>query len=118
MGFCGRCGSLSDAHRGPVRFTFSDEKPSYGLFYAYWMAKFYGYALTEDGYVRNRKEKDWSETLRSSVRINYYIEQSKKLEKDKASWVDSLEVFKARDRSVQELWAITLKHLNKIRTGI
>jgi hypothetical protein len=82
------------------------------------MAKFYGYALAENGYARNRKKIDWSEALRNSLRIKYYNEQSKKLEKDKASWVDSLEAFKERDRSVQEFWAITLKHLNEISAGI
>jgi hypothetical protein len=95
-----------------------DEKPSYGLFYAYWMPKFYGYVLAENGYVRNRKKIDWSEALQNSPRIRYYNAQSKKLEKDKASWVDSLEAFKESDRSVQEFWTITLKHLNEIRCAV
>jgi hypothetical protein len=95
-----------------------DEKPSYGLFYAYWMAKYYGYTFSGNGYVRNRQKADWSEALGNSVRIKYYNEQSKKLAKDQASWVDSLEAFRVRDRSVQKFWVTTLKHLNEISGAI
>jgi hypothetical protein len=86
-----------------------------GLFYAYWMAKFYGYKLTDNGYVRNRKKFDWSEALQNSARIKYDNAESKKLENGEASRVDSLKAFKLRDRSVQQLLVSTRKHLNKIK---
>ncbi len=95
-----------------------EEKPTYALFYAYWLAKFYGYTLTDKGYVRNRKKIHWSEALQNSVRIKYYNAESNKLEKGEASRVDSLKAFELRDHSVQQFWAITRKHLNKISGAI
>lgn len=89
-----------------------DEKPSYGMFYAYWMAKFYGYGLDENGYVRDPKKIDWSEALQNSVRINYYNEKSKELDKGETPRVDGLEAFKLHDHLVRQFWATTLASLS------
>lgn len=36
------------------------EIPFFGIFYSYWMAKFFGYDLTKRGYVKKRSQTDWS----------------------------------------------------------
>lgn len=86
-----------------------DEKPSYGLFYAYWLAKFYGYRLTADGYVREPKMPDWSAALCNSKRIAHYNEIRKEVE---GGTVDGFEAFRVRDRAVHEFWNNALQHLH------
>lgn len=39
------------------------ERPIYGLFHAYWLAKFLGYDLRDAGYVKDRDAYDWSQEL-------------------------------------------------------
>ncbi len=45
------------------------ERPSYGSFYFYWMARFYGFRLTARGFERARNEPDWSRLLLRSKRL-------------------------------------------------
>lgn len=87
-----------------------EEKPNYGLFYAYWTSKFYGYALTDYGYVQGR-EVNWSEELRNSVRIKYSDEKRTEITQFELSQRGSLEAFKLRDVAVQRFWDETLSYL-------
>src|SRR5260370_26530416 len=57
-----------------------EEKPSYGLFYAYWLAKFYGYDRTDTEYVRDLVQVDWSAALSESDRIAHANEERKDAE--------------------------------------
>jgi hypothetical protein len=45
------------------------ERPSYGSFYFYWMARFYGFRLTVRGFERDGNEPDWSRLLLRSKRL-------------------------------------------------
>ena len=85
-----------------------EERPSYGLFYAYWMARFYGFTLTDNSYVRDPKRIDWSSALSNSKRIIYFNEKRKGSESDKA---DGFAAFKRHDLTVRKFWQDTLKHL-------
>ena len=43
-----------------------DESSSYGIFYSYWMAKYFGDELGKRGYVRQHQLVDWSSALINS----------------------------------------------------
>ncbi|WP_038966974.1 hypothetical protein [Bradyrhizobium diazoefficiens] len=45
------------------------ERPSYGSFYFYWMARFYGYRASARGFERDKREPDWSRVLLGSKRL-------------------------------------------------
>jgi hypothetical protein len=91
-----------------------EEKPSYGLFYAYWLSKYYGYDWTDHGYVRDSDQADWAVALLDSKRIAYSIEQREK-EDGTAAQVNVLEAFRLRDAVVRKFWADTVAHLNRNR---
>jgi hypothetical protein len=86
------------------------EKPSYGLFYAYWMSKQYGYDLGENGYFRDGKQVDWSATLLKSKRIEHQIAQLKKPDANLPKNIDlnsAINSFDRRDTIVRAFWDIT-----------
>jgi hypothetical protein len=85
-----------------------EERPSYGLFYAHWLARFYGFRLTGKSYARDLKRIDWSNALSNSRRIKCYNEKRKSSEGNE---VDSLKTFKLHDLTVRKLWDDTLSHL-------
>lgn len=88
------------------------EKPSYGMFYAYWMAKLYGYDLTKRGFVRDREQVDWAAALSQSKRIQHQLTRvTEELEKmgKKTGERSAVDLFRERDRTVREFWDITTK---------
>jgi hypothetical protein len=107
-----------------ARMLSEEETSSYGLFYAYWLSKFYGYDLTDDGYERDDEQEDWSEAILQSKRIASLIEQRKQIalvekqnkpanqQKDVESDPQNLLVnFQIRDGIFRKLWAETITHM-------
>jgi hypothetical protein len=87
-----------------------DEKPSYGLFYAYWMAKQYGYDLGDNGYFLDGEQVDWSAALLKSKRIEHQIDQLKKPDTKLPDDIDpnsAINLFERRDTVVRAFWDIT-----------
>jgi hypothetical protein len=87
-----------------------EEKPSYGMFYTYWMAKLYGYDLTKRGFVQDPEQTDWAALLSSCKRL----EAPETAEKPPAAGVDlarALEAFRHRDEQVRQFWEVTRKRL-------
>ena len=93
--------------------TLSDgEKPSYGMFYAYWMAKLYGYDLGKKGYFRDREQVDWSTALIKSKRIAHQMLRVESLRKNLSEGFDlqnPIELFERRDGVVRKFWDVTRK---------
>jgi hypothetical protein len=94
------------------------EKPGYGIFYAYWMAKLYGYDLNEDGFFRDTEQEDWSTVLLKSKRIGKHvaaIEKEGKLvgrgaqsTKNKSKKIPTvIDLFRRNDAVVREFWKVT-----------
>ena len=52
------------------------ERPSYGSFYFYWMARFYGYRSAARGFERDKNESDWSRLLLGSKRLKSYAQST------------------------------------------
>ena len=89
-----------------------DDKPYYGMFYAYWMAKMYGYDLGDDGFLRDKEQIDWSEQLVRSKRIRHQLNRaSEELKKNKSNEVPEnlLDLFVAKDKIVRNFWDVTRK---------
>jgi len=95
-----------------ARLLVEAEWSSYGLFYGYWLSKLYGYDLTDDRYVLDEEQADWSKAILESKRIAHVIDQSKHGEESGANPQGLLDTFKLRDEIVRELWAHTVAHLN------
>jgi hypothetical protein len=93
-----------------VRALSVEEEPSYGLFYAYWLAKFYGFDLTGRGYVPDSKGEDWAGALLQSKRIASLIEERRRKGEEAEKL---LEDFRKRDVFVRGFWKRTIAHLNK-----
>lgn len=92
----------------------SDEKPSYGMFYAYWMQKLYGYDLGQKGFFRDRNQADWPERLISSKRIKNQMEVMSKLTRSPRAASRSrgpVEVFSRNDKIVRNFWEVTRRQL-------
>jgi hypothetical protein len=87
-----------------------DEKPSYGLFYAYWLAKFYGFDLTDSGYIRHDDQEDWGTAVSDSKRITNAGEG--RTEEEIGTHKNALEAFKMRNAAVRKFWEDTIAHLN------
>lgn len=101
MRLAGLAESLSDS-----------EKPSYGMFYAYWMAKLYGYDLGKNGFFRDKKQVDWPAELLKSKRIAYQLDELRKPEARLPDGIDpqsAITLFEQRDKTVRDFWAITRK---------
>lgn len=101
MRLAGLAESLSDS-----------EKPSYGMFYGYWMAKLYGYDLGKSGYFRDKKQVDWPAELLKSKRIAYQLEELRRPEANLPDGIDpqsAIRLFEQRDKTVRDFWAITRK---------
>lgn len=95
-----------------ARMLSDEEQSSYGLFYAYWLSKLYGYDLTDDGYVPDDDQEDWSKAILKSKRIAYLIGQRKRSAGSGSDPQALLDNFRIRDGVVRELWARTIAHLN------
>jgi hypothetical protein len=100
-----------------TRALSEDEKPSYGLFYAYWLSKFYGYDLGSEGYLRDHEQEDWSAAILQSKRIIHLIEQLKSAKREEppveqqmkaADPQALLDGFGDRDLVVRQFWADTI----------
>jgi hypothetical protein len=98
-----------------TRTLFKEEMSSYGLFYAYWLSKLYGYDLTDKGYVPDDEQVDWSKAIMDSKRIAYLIEQKRGAKAGGPDTQGLLDNFRLRDGIVRELWAHSIDHLNSNR---
>lgn len=99
MRLAGLAESLSDS-----------EKPSYGMFYGYWMAKLYGYDLGKNGYFRDEEQVDWPAELLESKRIAYQLEGLSEAKlPDGVDPQSAIKLFEQRDKTVRDFWAITRK---------
>jgi hypothetical protein len=90
----------------------TEEKPSYGLFYAYWMAKLYGYDLGNKGFFRHNKQVDWPAALLKSKRLADQLAQVNSLRgavSDDIKPRDAVALFAQHDRIVRGFWDITRK---------
>ena len=96
-----------------ARMLSEEEKSSYGLFYAYWLSKLYGYDLSDEGYIPDDDQEDWSKAILDSKRIAYLIDQKRQAKGDGPDPQGLLDHFKVRDGTVRELWARTIAHLNE-----
>lgn len=86
------------------------DKPYYGMFYAYWMAKMYGYDLGDAGFFRDGEQLDWSAELLKSKRLQHQLKRAQ--EKLKTSGSDDapespIELFAANDKIVRDFWDVT-----------
>jgi hypothetical protein len=83
-----------------------EERPSYGQFYGYWLSKFYGYDLSDKGYVRDKEQEDWSTALKESQRLAYFGGKSQNVSEN------VLEAFRLREAVVRKFWLGTAALLN------
>lgn len=98
------------------------ERPYYGSFYAYWMARFYGYDSTGKGFKRDKKQTNWSKALLRSCRLKKYLRRSLELNTDPASHrskTNSLDAFnrywellEQRNSMCKDFWKETRDFLN------
>jgi hypothetical protein len=99
-------------------------RASYGAFYAYWMARMFGYELSKTGYARNNDEADWANEIAkcmSSMVPNRSLKQrSSKLQfrrvnDDQISFVEipnARELIRSRFDVVREFWKETRMSIN------
>jgi hypothetical protein len=85
-----------------------EEKPSYGIFYAYWMAKLYGYDLGNKGFFRDNKQVDWPAALVKSERLADQLAQVDSLRGALPDGVKPQDAarFAQHDRIVRDFWDI------------
>ncbi|WP_316200674.1 MULTISPECIES: hypothetical protein [unclassified Bradyrhizobium] len=89
-----------------------EEKPSYGMFYAYWMAKLYGYDLKRKGFVRDPAQVDWPKAMLASQRIIDQLNEADRLRGELPEGIkpqDAMSQFARRDEVVRAFWDITRK---------
>ena len=89
-----------------------EEKPSYGMFYAYWMAKLYGYGLEEKGFIRDPTQADWPKAMLESHRIIDQLQEANRLRGELPDGIEpqyAMTLFTRRDTVVRAFWGITRK---------
>jgi len=95
-----------------------EEKPLYGSFYAYWLARYFGYDLDDKGYKRDDEQADWSKELLRSVRLKdfslalFSIQTSQPRTAQKAFNLHWKELEK-RNEMCLKLWKTTQRFLEK-----
>ena len=87
------------------------ERPHYGAFYFYWMARFYGYRSTARGFERDRKEPDWSRLLLGSRRLKTYMRSTLNSKNANRYW----KLLAKRSSDCAKFWEVTRQFLNAHR---
>ncbi|WP_050418990.1 hypothetical protein [Bradyrhizobium tropiciagri] len=86
------------------------ERPSYGSFYFYWMARFYGYRSTARGFKRDRREPDWSQVLLASKRIRALARSTLPTQRaERRYWM----LLAKRNADCEKFWEATRQFLDE-----
>jgi hypothetical protein len=88
------------------------ERPSYGSFYFYWMARFYGYHSTARGFERDSKEPDWSRLLLGSKRLKAHARSTLTTGRaNRQYWM----LLAKRNADCEKFWLVTRQFLEAHR---
>lgn len=97
----------------------AEQRPYFGSFYGYWLARFYGYDSTKKGIKRLRRFPDWSKVILGSKRLKIHrrklfiaqsgLDDNKKMDLAMREYETLLE---AANDDVRTFWKKTRNFLN------
>jgi hypothetical protein len=105
-------------------FTLTEsERPRYGMFYAYWMVRFFGWDLKKSGFFRDKGQTDWSRELLKSSRLEEHFNELQKSSGAKPEmngkgkqadlWAQYRATLEQRVEAVGEFWQTTRAFLEE-----
>ena len=86
-----------------------DERPRYGLFHVYWMAKLFGFELSKRGYTK--EDENWAKLIQRS----WVLESGEAVAREARGTIAYREFFKLRSARVRKLWKTTRKFVEAAR---